>query len=158
LGKFSVSLIAVGEFGLGVLLAVWGLYFVSAFFASLSRGHAGEVGLSAIATVFLFGFSFLCFRLGLGLIKKSRRAWLASLWLGILIALIGLLCFWSAAHPTDDYSRSEAGFGFGLAGIVLLISIVWLVLLTLPQTRGYVFCQDTVAESSVIRSEPSQLE
>ncbi|MBS1798897.1 MAG: hypothetical protein JSS95_03635 [Acidobacteria bacterium] len=136
MARLSIGLVTTLEFFIGVLFALWSLYGVSAFFASLARRHFGEAILSVLLFLAAAFVSLLCFSAGVGLIRRSQRARFSSLVQGFFVGGLGLVCLWSATHPTDEYSRSESGFGVGLALVVLVVSFLWVVLLNLPQTRA----------------------
>jgi hypothetical protein len=95
------------------------IYFGSRFFNSAVSGMAG----------------LFCVFVSMRLMQGKAWAWWTALAGSVLALVFGVLIFFSALHPRDDFARSESGFGLGISAIVMTPAVIANILLVLPPVR-----------------------
>jgi hypothetical protein len=94
------------------------------FFGSRIRDTAW-FGITALVSVFAT----------IRLIQGKRWAWWTAVAVTVVALALAILLIVSVLHPRDEFAASEGGFGFCLALILLIPSVLSGVLLNLPSVR-----------------------
>ncbi len=136
--RFTVRYIAVCERILGVVFAFYAIGgFVFGFFPT-GTSRAFSIPMGCVALLMMGGPSILCFKSAKAIAEGARWAWFASLFLGLLIVVIGAGALTYGFSPQAVREKAQI-FGRVLSAILLVPSVTGLVLLNLPQMRRFVF-------------------
>jgi hypothetical protein len=134
------------------LISIFGLAFGALFFfyafAPWAEPSAIPFLCYRVADTAAFGMlgSFI-FYTSIRLFQCRAWAWwIAFISSAVLLGLAGLLQF-RTAHPSDDFARSESGFGFGFVLIIGAPSAVSFFLLSLPLVRRRFFAKQVGFQS-----------
>jgi len=137
-GRFAIGVVSCCGFAFAALLFV---YAVSPW---VDQKQIPFFGTPASDTVLFGTAGAFCALVNIRLLQRRRWAWWTAFSVSLLTLGFGMLVFFSALHPKNDFARSESGFGIGISLILVTPSLITSVLLALPSVRR-VFGFDAVA-------------
>ena len=115
-------------------LMVW--YVVTPYSNIYNRCASGSIALGSLITA-------------VGQIKRNKWAWRAAVLFSALMLLAGLLVLWMAAHPRDEFARSEGGFAMSVVLVLCSPSALCLTLLNVPAVHRVFTAQHSAPELGI---------
>ena len=129
LAKIAIGIVAI------IGLALGALFFFYAVGPWIEARAIPMFGSRIYDTVLFGAAGLLCVFINLRLIQGKVWAWWTAWGASILVLALGVSIFYSALHPSDDFARSESGFGIGISVILMTLATVACALLSLPPVR-----------------------
>lgn len=127
--RVAIGVVSLFGFALAAVLLMYALApwldrNVRPFSGSRLR-YTVEFGLTAAVSIFAT----------IRFIQGKKWAWWTAFFVTAVTLASAISLFYLVLHPRDEFAASEGGFGFGLAIMFLIPSVLSGVLLNLPSVR-----------------------